>query len=146
MEGGAGGETDAMPEADALEFTPTWIVAGVCSLIVVISLAVERFLHYIGKVTSSSSPYVVLVSPGSCCSDLFCTNAHIQTLKRKNQKALFEALLKVKEGRSTSIHLFFREQRALTFLLLNVHHHTCPQSDKNKPCRHLHKHGLFFLF
>jgi hypothetical protein len=70
MEGGAGGETDAMPEADALEFTPTWIVAGVCSLIVVISLAVERFLHYIGKVTSSSSPYVVLVSPRSCCSDL----------------------------------------------------------------------------
>ncbi|XP_051227521.1 MLO-like protein 1 isoform X2 [Lolium perenne] len=68
MEGGVSGETDAMPEADALEFTPTWIVAGVCSLIVVISLAVERFLHYIGK-----------------------------TLKKKNQKALFEALLKVKE-------------------------------------------------
>ncbi|KAM0925926.1 hypothetical protein ACQ4PT_003814 [Festuca glaucescens] len=68
MEGGAGGETDAMPEADALEFTPTWIVAGVCSLIVLISLAAERCLHYIGK-----------------------------TLKRKNQKALFEALLKVKE-------------------------------------------------
>ncbi|KAM0904099.1 hypothetical protein ACQ4PT_018216 [Festuca glaucescens] len=68
MEGGAGGETVAVVEADALEFTPTWIVAGVCSLIVLISLAAERCLHYIGK-----------------------------TLKRKNQKALFEALLKVKE-------------------------------------------------
>uniref|UniRef100_J3L6K7 MLO-like protein n=2 Tax=Oryza brachyantha TaxID=4533 RepID=J3L6K7_ORYBR len=54
--------------AAALEFTPTWIVAAVCSLIVFISLAAERCLHYLGK-----------------------------TLKRKNQKALFEALLKVKE-------------------------------------------------
>ena len=34
MEAGAGGETEAVPvpEPDALEFTPTWIVAGVCSL------------------------------------------------------------------------------------------------------------------
>ncbi|BAC00653.1 putative seven transmembrane protein [Oryza sativa (japonica cultivar-group)] len=54
--------------AAALEFTPTWIVAAICSLIVLISLAAERCLHYLGK-----------------------------TLKRKNQKALFEALLKVKE-------------------------------------------------
>ncbi|EMS51317.1 MLO-like protein 1 [Triticum urartu] len=55
-------------EVDALEYTPTWIVAGVCSLIVTVSLAAERCLHYLGK-----------------------------TLKRKHQKALFEALLKVKE-------------------------------------------------
>ncbi|XP_062227997.1 MLO-like protein 1 [Phragmites australis] len=63
---GGGGEGEA--EASALEFTPTWIVAVVCSLIVLISLAAERCLHYLGK-----------------------------TLKGKNQKALFEALLKVKE-------------------------------------------------
>ncbi|KAL6616512.1 hypothetical protein ACP70R_038782 [Stipagrostis hirtigluma subsp. patula] len=63
---GGGGEGEA--EASALEFTPTWIVAAVCSLIVLISLAAERCLHYLGK-----------------------------TLKGKNQKALFEALLKVKE-------------------------------------------------
>jgi mlo protein len=43
-----GGES---AESTALEFTPTWIVAGVCSLIVVISLAAERCLHYLGKVT-----------------------------------------------------------------------------------------------
>lgn len=55
-------------EAAALEFTPTWIVAAVCSLIVLLSLVAERCLHYLGK-----------------------------TLKRKNQKPLFEALLKVKE-------------------------------------------------
>ncbi|XP_020576904.1 MLO-like protein 1 [Phalaenopsis equestris] len=51
-----------------LEFTPTWIVAVVCSIIVSISLVVERLLHYLGKF-----------------------------LKRKNQKSLFEALQKVKE-------------------------------------------------
>ncbi|XP_050203502.1 MLO-like protein 1 [Mercurialis annua] len=51
-----------------LEYTPTWVVAVVCSVIVIISLAVERFLHYLGKL-----------------------------LKRKNQKPLFEALLKIKE-------------------------------------------------
>ncbi|RZR78236.1 hypothetical protein BHM03_00003516, partial [Ensete ventricosum] len=32
-----------------LEFTPTWIVAAVCSLMVVISLVVERLLHRLGK-------------------------------------------------------------------------------------------------
>ncbi|KAJ4968426.1 hypothetical protein NE237_015127 [Protea cynaroides] len=51
-----------------LEYTPTWIVALVCSVIVSISLAVERILHYTGKY-----------------------------LKKKNQKPLFEALQKVKE-------------------------------------------------
>ncbi|KAF0922704.1 hypothetical protein E2562_001098 [Oryza meyeriana var. granulata] len=55
-------------EAATMEFTPTWIVAAVCSLIVLISLVAERCLHYLGK-----------------------------TLKRKNQKPLYEALLKVKE-------------------------------------------------
>ncbi|KAG8068673.1 hypothetical protein GUJ93_ZPchr0005g16015 [Zizania palustris] len=55
-------------EAATLEFTPTWIVAAVCSLIVCISLFAERCLHYLGK-----------------------------TLMKKNQKPLYEALLKVKE-------------------------------------------------
>ncbi|XP_058009808.1 MLO-like protein 1 isoform X2 [Hevea brasiliensis] len=51
-----------------LEYTPTWVVAVVCTFIVIISLSVERFLHYLGKF-----------------------------LKKKNQKPLFEALLKIKE-------------------------------------------------
>ncbi|XP_006655330.1 MLO-like protein 1 [Oryza brachyantha] len=58
----------AEAEAATLEFTPTWIVAAVCSLIVLISLVAERCLHYLGK-----------------------------KLKRKNQRPLYEALLKVKE-------------------------------------------------
>ncbi|KAL5782045.1 hypothetical protein ACOSP7_007074 [Xanthoceras sorbifolium] len=55
-------------EGTTLEYTPTWVVSLVCSVIVIISLAVERFLHYIGKV-----------------------------LKKNNQKPLFEALQKIKE-------------------------------------------------
>lgn len=55
-------------EGTTLEYTPTWVVAGVCTVIVAISLAMERVLHFMGK-----------------------------RLKRKNQKPLFEALQKVKE-------------------------------------------------
>ncbi|CAH8301311.1 unnamed protein product [Eruca vesicaria subsp. sativa] len=55
-------------EGVSLEFTPTWVVAGVCTVIVAISLAVERLLHHFGTV-----------------------------LKKKKQKPLFEALQKVKE-------------------------------------------------
>lgn len=42
---GGGGE-----EEGSLEFTPTWVVAAVCTVIVSISLAVERLLHYTGTV------------------------------------------------------------------------------------------------
>ncbi|XP_022875162.1 MLO-like protein 1 isoform X1 [Olea europaea var. sylvestris] len=55
-------------EGTTLEFTPTWVVSAVCTVIVGISLAAERLLHYAGKY-----------------------------LKKKNQKSLYEALLKVKE-------------------------------------------------
>ncbi|XVF06731.1 hypothetical protein REPUB_Repub06bG0075900 [Reevesia pubescens] len=55
-------------EGASLEYTPTWIVAAVCTVIVAISLALVRLLRYIGNI-----------------------------LKKKQQKPLFEALLKVKE-------------------------------------------------
>ncbi|CAH9138673.1 unnamed protein product [Cuscuta epithymum] len=55
-------------EETTLEFTPTWVVAAVCTLIVAVSLAVERLLHFTGLY-----------------------------LKKKNQKPLYEALQKVKE-------------------------------------------------
>lgn len=60
----AGGEG----EGTSLEYTPTWVVAAVCTVIVGISLAVERLLHYSGK-----------------------------KLKKAGQKPLFEALQKIKE-------------------------------------------------
>lgn len=65
-------------EGNDLEFTPTWVVAVVCSVIVAVSLAAERLLHYAGKF-----------------------------LKKKNQKPLYEALQKIKEGSSLFSFLFF---------------------------------------
>ncbi|CAM0945630.1 unnamed protein product [Alopecurus aequalis] len=60
----AGGGGKAKP----LEFTPTWIVASVCSIIVIVSLIFERLLHRLGK-----------------------------RLMKSRKKPLYEALLKVKE-------------------------------------------------
>ncbi|XP_031478013.1 MLO-like protein 1 [Nymphaea colorata] len=51
-----------------LVFTPTWIVAAVCSVIIILSLLLERALHYLGK-----------------------------SMKKRSQKSLYEAVLKVKE-------------------------------------------------
>ncbi|KAL4351883.1 hypothetical protein GQ457_06G016110 [Hibiscus cannabinus] len=59
-EGGEGGST--------LEYTPTWVIAGVCTVIIAISYAMERLLHRLGNV-----------------------------LQSKHKKPLYEALLKVKE-------------------------------------------------
>ncbi|KAK4345292.1 hypothetical protein RND71_035468 [Anisodus tanguticus] len=61
--GGGGGDQETN-----LEFTPTWVVALVCTVIVAISLLVERILHYAGKY-----------------------------LLKKKQKPLYEALQKIKE-------------------------------------------------
>ncbi|KAI5322605.1 hypothetical protein L3X38_031677 [Prunus dulcis] len=51
-----------------LEYTPTWVVAAVCSVVVLISLAVERVLYYTDKY-----------------------------LKKTTQKPVFEALQKIKQ-------------------------------------------------
>jgi mlo protein len=79
MSGGSEGET--------LEYTPTWVVAALCTVIVALSLAAERILHYCG---------------------IF--------LRRKNQKPLYEALQKVKEGLFFSIHAFTFSFRVSTLL------------------------------
>ncbi|XP_013600609.1 PREDICTED: MLO-like protein 13 isoform X1 [Brassica oleracea var. oleracea] len=55
-------------EENSLEYTPTWVVAFICFIIVLLSLLAERGLHHLGKY-----------------------------LKRRKQDALFEALQKLKE-------------------------------------------------
>ncbi|KAJ8425392.1 hypothetical protein Cgig2_015675 [Carnegiea gigantea] len=56
-------------EGSTLEYTPTWVVAIVCTIIVIISLGVERSIHYTGKY-----------------------------LKKVDKKPLYQALEKIKEG------------------------------------------------
>ncbi|QHO33703.1 hypothetical protein HN51_027366 [Arachis hypogaea] len=91
-----------------LEFTPTWVVAVVCSVIVGVSFAVERFLHYAGK-----------------------------RLKKKNQTTLYEALLKIKEELMVLgfISLFLSvSQRGITKICVpkSWSHHMLPCSLKEK--------------
>jgi len=38
-----------------LEYTPTWVLATVSTVFVVISIAVERFLHFLGNVRFNST-------------------------------------------------------------------------------------------
>lgn len=42
----AGGDTSTRQ----LDQTPTWAVAGVCAIIIIISIALEKILHKLGKV------------------------------------------------------------------------------------------------
>ncbi|XP_076898968.1 MLO-like protein 1 [Bidens hawaiensis] len=55
-------------EGTSFEYTPTWVVAAVCTIMVCASLAIERFLHFAGK-----------------------------KLMKDGRKPLFQALQKVKE-------------------------------------------------
>lgn len=45
---------------EGLEYTTTLVVAVVCTVIVVISLFVERFLHYLGKVMLKVASFIYL--------------------------------------------------------------------------------------
>ena len=58
-------------EGTTLEFTPTWVVAAVCTVIVSLSLAAERILHYTGKVLSLP-PNISLFPFLSLPAFLFC--------------------------------------------------------------------------
>ena len=50
MDQGSKIDMAAEDEPQSLEYTPTWIVASVCSVIVLVSFAAERGLHHLGKV------------------------------------------------------------------------------------------------
>lgn len=74
-----------------LDQTSTWSVASVCVVIIVISIILEKALHNLGQVRTSSfihlHLYILIHS--------FC----MQWFVRKRKTALFDALEKVKDGR-----------------------------------------------
>lgn len=47
MAGGGGGDS----KARELDQTPTWAVASVCAVIIVISIILEKVLHLVGEVS-----------------------------------------------------------------------------------------------
>lgn len=97
-----------------LEYTPTWVVALVCTVIVLISLTVERIIHYTGKachtLSLSLSAFYHFSIVIICHTHMIFYPLALQYLKKNNQKPLFEALQKIKEGPLTlpaSLCFFF---------------------------------------
>jgi mlo protein len=72
----------------------TWIVAAACPIIVVISLAAERGLHPLPALI-----IFLLANAGELRACHWCSCEGMQTLKKNDQRPLYEALLKVKEGK-----------------------------------------------
>lgn len=58
--GGEGGETHSRE----LDQTPTWAVATVCAVIILISIVLEKFLHMLGAVIAKFQKQLYfLISP-----------------------------------------------------------------------------------
>ncbi|XP_076917547.1 MLO-like protein 1 [Bidens hawaiensis] len=105
----AGGHED---EGTSIEFTPTWVVAAVCAVMIAVSLAVERLLHYAGK-----------------------------KLKKEGRKPLFQAMQKVKEELMlmgfVSLLLSVCQSRIVKICVNeNVTQHFLPCSLDEKPSPH----------
>ena len=49
MAGDSSSSTSASRELDQ---TPTWAVAGICAVMIIISIVLEKVLHRVGKVSS----------------------------------------------------------------------------------------------
>lgn len=97
----AGGGDESAP---TLEYSPTWIVALVCTVIVLISFVFERLLHRLGKVKLLHSPPAFPLFAHSFYAERADKNSILQVLKKKNQIPLFHALQKIKEGQFSSFH------------------------------------------
>ncbi|KAF8703223.1 hypothetical protein HU200_032013 [Digitaria exilis] len=87
-----------MPEETSLEGTPTWVVAAVCSVIVLISLVFERALHHLGKVRDQPYSYSSRVQLHHDRADMARGELVVQALEHRKKETLYEALLKLKEG------------------------------------------------
>ncbi|RVW55035.1 MLO-like protein 8 [Vitis vinifera] len=82
MAGDSSSSTSASRELDQ---TPTWAVAGICAVMIIISIVLEKVLHRVGKCFSISIPYVWVLE-----------NLRENWFTERRKRALFEALEKVK--------------------------------------------------
>lgn len=97
----------------SLEQTPTWAVAVVCFVLVLISIIIEHLIELVAKVNCVLVVYIVegylmklfnRVFPTVFWVFFFLILAPIffsQWLKKKHKRALYEALEKVKSGTSS---------------------------------------------
>lgn len=86
-----------------LNATPTWAVALVCAIIVVISTLLEKVLHFVGKVSMEKNLWKMQkinhISPHCILLLLLFV---LQTFENKRKKALVEALEKIKAGKNST--------------------------------------------
>lgn len=80
----------------SFEYTPTWVVAVVCFVIVFISVLAERGLHKLGRVLNLSLSLVLFLCRLFILTFFFFLMN--QLFKHKHQDPLLEALQKLKEG------------------------------------------------
>lgn len=101
MGGGGGGGNSR-----ELDQTPTWAVASVCGVIVLISILLEMGLHKVGEVRqtmTTASIHVALPCNLLLFALLTCMQMHgvrslFQFFAHRKKKAMVEALEKVKAG------------------------------------------------
>lgn len=62
MTGGAPGDRD-------LDRTPTWAVASVCIVIILISIALEQALHRLGHVSNPTNRPIILICVYMCINN-----------------------------------------------------------------------------
>lgn len=58
--------------ARELDRTPTWAVAAVCAVIIIISIALEKILHKLGAVCSFPNFYFYVYLSMHLISSFFC--------------------------------------------------------------------------
>ncbi|KAL3724227.1 hypothetical protein ACJRO7_036271 [Eucalyptus globulus] len=86
-------------ESGSLEYTPTWIVAGVCFVIVFLSLCAERGLHWLGKVSYTQYAFLINFVILVQLHLIFLKSnwMMLQLLEKKKKDALLQALQKLKD-------------------------------------------------
>jgi mlo protein len=99
MAGGGGGDVRM------LDVTPTWAVAAVCAVIVIISILLEKLIHKFAKVLTYIKIMLII-----CYLTFFfifmlwiiCNIEFFQVFEERKKHALLEALEKIKAGKKTT--------------------------------------------
>lgn len=73
----AGGDS----EARKLDQTPTWAVAGVCAVIIIISIVLEKVLHKLGTVCIFFTPFLTFCPFSLSCFSLFFLTVGVASFK-----------------------------------------------------------------
>lgn len=92
MAGGGGGGRE-------LDQTPTWALATVCFIIIIISIVLEKVLHMIGHVRTISNFTLNCIFLNLFFEYTYPVLSILQWFEHRKKSGLLEALEKVKGGK-----------------------------------------------